>query len=116
MLSRKHRLKKNTQFNYIYKKGQAKHSRHLSVVFVSSKISEIKVGISVSKKVGKSVVRSKVKRRLSEIVRLLLPNLKQNTNYIFITKEGIADLSYADLKKEVVYVLKKASLLNENND
>lgn len=116
MLKKEHRLRKNKQFNYVYKHGQAKHSKYLSLVFVTSKLTETKIGFSVSKKIGKSVVRSKVKRRLSEIVKPLLPIVCTKYNCIFIAKEGIANLTFDELKKEVMYVLKKANLINEKDN
>ena len=115
MLDKQNRLKKNRQFNFIYRKGQAKHTKFLSLVFAPSKLTDIKVGFSVSKKIGKSVVRSKVKRRLRAIVREMLPSLEKNYNYIFIAKEGIEVVDFDNLKNEVKAVLKKASLINEKN-
>lgn len=113
MLDKQNRLKKNRQFNFIYRNGQAKHTRFLSLVFSSSKLEDVKVGFSVSKKIGKSVVRNKVKRRLRAIVRSLLPCFSSHYNYIFIAKEGIDSLTFDEIKNEVILAMKKASLFNE---
>ena len=56
---------------------------------------------------GGAVVRNKVKRRLKEIIRLQIPSLPKNLNYVFIAHDGIANLSYSALEKNVAQVLAK---------
>ena len=51
----------------------------------------MKVGLAVTKKVGHAVVRNKIRRRLREIVRKQLPNLKQNYNIIVVAKDCITN-------------------------
>ena len=68
MIKSINRLRKNKHFKYVYKHGETKGYKLLLLTFVKSKISEPKVGFSVSKKIGKSVVRNKVKRRIKTCV------------------------------------------------
>lgn len=112
MLKKENRLRKNKQFNFIYKHGEAKHTAFLSVVFTKTK-GAFKVGFSVSKKVGKSVVRNKVKRRLRECFKSLIPVVNKNYNYIFIAKNGISELNFLAIKEQMISVLKKANKLND---
>ena len=79
-----------------------------------TKLKDKKIGFSVSNKVGNSVVRHKVKRKLSEVVRLNI-NLLPLNNYIFVAKQGSETLSYDQLKDNVFYLLKKAKILQEEN-
>lgn len=109
------RLRKRKHFNYIYKNGESRFSSVLQMVFIKNKIKPFKVGFSVSKKIGKSVVRNKVKRRLREIVRAYTNNINQNYNYIFVAKKGIEEKSFEELKQEVKNLLLKANLYEENN-
>ena len=101
-----HRLKKNKQFSYLYKKGNRKNSKFLTLFEIDSKYKCYKIGFSVNKKIGKANVRNKVKRRLKEIVRTnnLCSDYK---NYILLAKTGIDELSFDELKTEVVKVFKK---------
>lgn len=114
MLQKENRLRKNKQFNYIYKHGEAKHSAYLSLIFIKTK-NEYKVGFSVNKKVGKSVVRNKVKRRLRECFKSLSPIVNKNYNYIFVAKQSLVNLNFIEMKQQMLYVLKKANLINDNN-
>lgn len=114
MLKKENRLRKNKQFNYIYKHGEAKHSNYLTLIFIKTK-SKFKVGFSVNKKVGKSVVRNKIKRRLRECFKILSPNVNKNYNYIFVAKQSLTTLTFLQTKEQMLYVLKKANLIDDNN-
>lgn len=110
MIKKEHRLSKNRHFQFIYKRGKAQASKFLTLVYVRTKTKPFKVGFSVSKKIGKSVVRSKVKRRLRECFNLLQKNFNENFNYIFIAKKDIDTISFWEIKSEMEKLLKKAGL------
>ena len=110
MLAKKNRLRKKKEFNFIYKKGEVFYSKFLALYVSKTKLKETKIGFSVSNKVGNSVVRHKVKRKLSEIVRLNIKSLPLN-NYIFVAKQGSENLNYFELQENFFYLLKKAKLL-----
>jgi len=113
MLKRENRLTKNRHFNYIYKRGQKSFAKDLYVVFVPTRIQPIKIGFSVSNKVGDAVDRNRVRRRMREIVRAFLSTMNKKYNYVFVAKSSIIDLYYDAIKKEMIYVMKKAGLLSE---
>lgn len=69
--------------------------------------SNLKIGISVSKKVGNSVVRSKVKRRISEAFRLLVPNVDAHCNYVVNTYPPIKDAEYREIADSLEALLMK---------
>ena len=73
------------------------------------------IGISVSKHVGNSVVRSRVKRIISEACRLNIEKFAVK-NYVFTAKENIIDKSSKDVELEILRLLKKHNLLKENVD
>lgn len=110
MLPKENRLKKNSQFTYIYKHGLSKHSKFLSVSYVKTKYQPFKIGFTVSKKIGKSVIRSKVKRYLREATRLELKNINNGYNYVFIAREGIDQLNLESLRKIIIELITKAGL------
>lgn len=112
MLAKKNRLRKKKEFNFIYKKGEVFCSKFLALYKQPTKLSDKKIGFSVSNKVGNSVVRHKVKRKLSEIVRINI-NLLPLNNYIFVAKQGSENLNYKELEENVFYLLKKAKILTD---
>ena len=100
-----HRLKKNSQFNYIYKKGERVHTENFTLFVVRSKFSCYKIGFSISKKLGKANKRNKLKRRMREIVRnLQVPSF---CNYVLLAKENATNLEFCDLKKEFEKLFEK---------
>ena len=111
MLEKKYRLKKNKEFNYVFKKGENFFSKYLAVFYTKTKISPIKIGFSISAKIGNSVKRHKLKRQLTNILKNYLLTLNQSYNYVFMARQGIEDLNFAELKDNVEYILKKANLL-----
>ena len=114
MLVKENRLTKRKEFGYIYKKGRSVYSKHLMLVYVPTKLKNIRVGFSVSKKVGKAHTRNLIKRRLRAIIQdLLKQNLIKTNNYIIVANSSIVELSFEELKNQVLYVLRKDGLLNE---
>ena len=109
MLAKQYRLRKNYQFSYVYRKGVAVSSRTLSLVYVKA-AGGVRTGFSVSNKIGKAVVRNRVRRLLRESVRKVLPDMQKGIHYVFIARAGIQECSFNEVFDSVVYLLKKANL------
>lgn len=116
MLKKENRLKKNKHFNYIYKKGQGLKLGCISLVYIKAKVKPFKVGFSVSNKIGKATVRNKVKRRMRESFAQIIPMIDRRYNYIFVAKDGIQNLSFEQIKDNIINIVKKAGLWNENDN
>lgn len=106
------RLRKNPEFRLVYRRGKS-FSTAILVLYVFKNNKGInRIGISVSKKVGKSVVRSRVKRLISESSRLNKQNLKQGYDLVFVARSASRDKSYKDIENSVKYLFKKSGLNN----
>lgn len=115
MIKKENRLKKNKHFNYIYKHGTSVRVGTVGLVFTKLKVKPFKVGFSVSNKIGKSVVRNKVKRRMREAFKQIMGLVDRRFNYIFVARDGISEKSFLQIKGDMLCAVKKAGLLNENN-
>jgi len=115
MLNRENRLKKNKEFNYIYKKGKYINSSNFTINYVDTYLKFPKFGVSVGKKVGNSVVRSRTKRVMTEIIRLNIDKIACK-NYVVVLKPDFNNHTYFEIEQEFLACLKKARLLKENNE
>ena len=109
-MKKENRLKKRKQFNWTFKNGQKCYGKNLILVFNSSWAKDYKVGFSVTKKVGKAVVRNKVKRQIKEATRIYQNNIAPNHTLIFVAKPQIVDVEFSTIVKEVEFLLKKSGL------
>ena len=116
MLSSENRLKKRKEFAYLYNHGQAKHTANLTMVYLPTKYRAIKIGFSVTKKIGKAHLRNRVKRVLRAVVRDFVKSLPNDYNVVFIAKAGIENLSFNDIKTQVRTLLTKAELIKGISD
>lgn len=102
------RLRKNYEFKYVYNKGRV-YSNNLLVLYIAeNKDKYNKVGFSVSKKVGKSVIRNKVRRRLKECYRLNSDRIKKGYNMVFISRVRAREASYDEIERSMLHLLKKS--------
>lgn len=109
------RIRKNPEFRLVYRRGKSTSTPLLVLYIMKNNKGINRIGISVSKKVGKSVVRSRVKRLISESVRLNKNDLKQGYDLVFVARSASNDKCYKDIEKSVKYLFKKSGLNNEGN-
>ncbi len=109
-MQRAYRLRKNKQFQYVYRRGKSSASREL--VLLHARNPRLQVGFSVSRKVGKSVVRNRIKRKLREQFRLLLPRLKPGF-YVVVAREGAAKADSKALGAALLQLARRQGLLTD---
>jgi len=107
MLSKKNRIKDKRLIKKILKKGRRVKFGYLLFKYLPSEEENSKFAFIVSKKVSKkAVVRNKIKRQLSEILRTNLANFPIKVNGVFIALPGIGELDFAQKKENLFQVLK----------
>ena len=105
-----YRLKKNYQYNYVYKHAESVADKEFVMLYCASNVKQTKFGFSVSKKYGKAVARNRIRRQLKAAVTNVIPQVKVGYNVIFIPRRSEAYL-YQDVVLSVQNLLKKAGLL-----
>ncbi|MEE3419907.1 MAG: ribonuclease P protein component [Lachnospiraceae bacterium] len=101
------RLKKTEDFGRVYKKGKSKADRNLVLFYLPTEEEERRLGISVSKKVGNSVVRHRTKRRLKEAARLNEDAFPKKGDFVILARNHAAFADYHELETSLLHLLER---------
>ena len=73
----------------------------------------VRVGFTVSRKVGNAVARNRVRRRLREIARMVIPGqARPGLDYVLVGRQAALARDFATLREELVEALKRLKALN----
>ena len=107
-----YRLKKNYQYNYVYKHAEKSSDKFFIVLYCKSKIKQSKIGFSVSKKYGCAVQRNKLRRQMKSVAIQFAPRLVPYFNVVIVPKK-MPPYNFCDIQKSLNNLFEKAGLLNE---
>ncbi|ETP66975.1 ribonuclease P [Planococcus glaciei] len=110
-MNKQQRIKKNTEFQRIFKKGKSFANRQFIVYVLKNDQPEFRVGLSVSKKVGNAVTRNRIKRYIRQTFLELKDDVLANADYVIIARQQAANLDFHESKKSLEHVLKIARAL-----
>lgn len=105
------RLKKNYEFNKVYNEGRYYVEKYVVMYIIVNNSASNRVGFSVSKKVGNSVERNRVKRLMKEVYRKFADSIKLGYDMVFTARAGSADADYKMIEGNIRSILKKAKLI-----
>lgn len=106
-------LKKNHEFRRMYHKAASAVGPLMVVYCRKNRLDHNRLGLTVSVKLGKAVVRNRVRRRLREIYRLNAPRLTTGWDIVLVARGRAVDAPYAELDKCFLRLCGKLSLLRE---
>jgi len=97
MLPKINRLKKKRDFEHVFKQGRGLKQGFLSLKFVKNGLEATRFGFVVGQKVSrKAVIRNKVKRRLRDLVRGRIGEIKKGFDVVIVAGKGAEAASLAD--------------------
>lgn len=112
MLARKYRLRNQADFTKVFKRGRSLGSEYLVLHFSRPRPEGIRIGFSVSRKVGKAVKRNRIKRVLREICRLHLKEFREGYDLIFIARVKLKGIPYHVVEKNLMAICRRAGVIN----
>ena len=99
------RLRRRADFLAVQREGRRRHSEHLVIIRRAAPGPCSRLGVTVSKRVGNAVVRSRVKRLLREVFRARRGDIEPPADVVVIAKPGADTLTYAQAATEFVRAL-----------
>ena len=110
-MEKKYRLKKNMEFKKVYSVGKKYWNRNFILFTKKNDLDETRVGFTITKKHGNSVVRNRIRRRMKEAYRLNLSHIKDGYDLVFIPKRNIVSISYGELENSMIHIMKISGVL-----
>lgn len=104
---------KNKDFQIVYKKGKSYVNKYLIMYVLNNKEEENRLGISVSKKVGNSVVRHRITRLVRESYRLQKNNFQTGYDIVVIARSNAKDKSYSEIESALLHLAKLHNILED---
>ncbi len=112
LLEKAYRIKKNADFQRIYKKGHSVANRQFVVYTCNKEIDHFRLGISVSKKLGNAVLRNKIKRAIRENFKVHKSHILAK-DIIVIARQPAKDMTTLQIQNSLEHVLKIAKVFNK---
>ena len=110
MLDKKNRLVKKKDFENVFKDGKGVKQRFLYVKYKKSGLALSRFGIVAGKNFSKKAVeRNKIRRRIREILRQKMADIRQGFDMVVVVLPG-AENNYDKLEEEIIKLLKKCDV------
>lgn len=112
MLPKKYRLTKNAEFLRVNRSGKRAFSAYFRLNYLANHGAASRFGQVISNKISKkATVRNRLKRQVSEIIRLNKRKIIDGYDLVIFLNQQAIGRTYQELEKELVYLLNKAKLL-----
>jgi ribonuclease P protein component len=107
------RLTRSADFARVYAQGKSWANRTLVLYRAPNALPHSRFGFSVSRRIGKAVVRNRTKRRIREVVRLMGDLIAPGWDIVIIARQSIVDAEHAAIEQSLQHVLRLAGVLRE---
>lgn len=106
-------LKKNYEFVKAFKKGKFFAGKYLILYALNNNSNINRLGITASKKVGKSVKRNRLRRLIKENYRLLEGFIKSGFDLVFVARSNEETPGILDVRREMKFLLRKLNVFDQ---
>ena len=106
----------NWEFQAVYRNGKSKANRCFVMIIKKNDASSNRIGISVSKKVGNSIVRHRVTRVIREVMRLHWKEIKSGYDIVIVARPSAKESDYGKFESAIFHLLNLHHLLLEDDD
>ncbi len=107
----KNSLHKNSEFQQVYKSGKSLANKYLVMYVLPSDTGDSRLGCSVSKKVGNSVVRHRIARLLRESFRLNCEKFHSSWNIVCVARISARGKSFSEIEAAFLDLSKRHGII-----
>ena len=104
-------LKRNSDFQRVYREGKSYANRYLVLYVLQNQTERNRLGISVSKKVGNSVVRHRMARLIRESYRLHEDMFNSGLDMVVVTRKNAVNCSCQEIASALLHLGKLQGIL-----
>ena len=109
-------IRKNEDFRTCYKFGKSYANKYLVVYIRKNGTDQNRIGISVSKKVGNSVVRHRIKRLVHESYRLHEKEFDSGSDIAVVGRRSADGASYYEIERALLFLLRNAGMYHSERN
>lgn len=106
-------LKNSREFGSVYNTRDSVANKYLVMYLRANSLNYNRLGISVSKKVGNSVVRHRITRLIREAYRLNMNYIAEGYDIVFVARIGAKGKSYHDMESAMNHLFRLKKLRKE---
>ncbi|HHY76671.1 MAG TPA: ribonuclease P protein component [Firmicutes bacterium] len=97
-------------YRRVFKEGRSTANRYLVLYYLPD--DTVKMGVSVSARLGKATKRNKVRRRVREAFRLMGPSATGGGQFVFIVRKKALEATYKEIEEAVRDLVKRMTAQN----
>lgn len=109
-------LKKNADFQNVYKNGKSYANKYLVMYVLENNLNRNRLGISVSKKVGNSVVRHRLTRLIRESYRLNENRFHNGLDIVVIARVTAKEKSFKEISSALLHIGNIHKILSKRDE
>lgn len=112
-MKRTDKLKQNWEFRRLYCRGKCVATSAFVIYFFKGKADRVRLGITVSKKIGSAVKRNRAKRVITAAFDLCSPNIKKGVDFVIVARSRILSLKSGEVADMLLEKLKENELIKQ---
>ena len=105
-MKKEYRIKKSKEIEEVLKNKKYSSNPYFTIyIKENNENHHFRYAISVNKKIGKAVVRNRIKRQIRSIISQI--EIKANLDVFIIVRSKVLDIDFEEMNKQILYLLRK---------